>query len=75
MSRTRPTQRITVARVRNLAVEIARRKAAIARERDALRALIEDANDIADNADEANAELDSAVLSMERAADALSQYL
>ncbi len=71
---TRP-RALRLSRLTSLNVEIARRKAAIAKERDALRALLADANEIADCADEAEAELEAAMASIDRAVDSLSRYL
>lgn len=73
-SPTRP-RTLRIVRLNSLAVEIERRKVAIAKERDALRALLADATDIVECADEASDELESATQAIERAVDALSRYL
>lgn len=71
---TRPRS-IQLTRLTSLSREIERRTMAIGRERDALRALVADANDIVESSTEAIGELKGAVRSIDAAVDELSRYL
>lgn len=58
-----------------IAARVEKHKERIAKERDALRAIIEYAEEIATNCDEAVEELTNCVRNIEDAADSLSKYL